>query len=195
MRMYRKLLVTMTLCLVWMIPAKAWNGLRVNLDWGYMAAVHQMYNYNYLAEEGFRVDQKGSNMLLNSNGLIKMFIGSRIGNHTELGVFSGYEGIRQDRRIIPLGLRANWAFRGLNVDGPMCYIEGGAAFHNDCKTTGTGAAGIGWHLQLDHGCGLDLKLGVNLSGDHPQILGVPNENLLKSDYTYTGISLTIGISF
>lgn len=191
----RRTLAIIALCLMTAIPAKAWKGLRFNMDWGYRAAVYQSYSYNYIAEEGFRVDQHGQEAIMNSNGLLNMFIGSQLGDHAELGIFSGYEGIRQDRRVIPLGLRANWLFRGADADGPMCYIEGGAAFHSDCKATGTGTVGAGWHLQLDHGAGLEFKIGINLCGDHPPIKGVSKENFMKSDYTYGGVSMTVGISF
>ena len=195
MKVRVKIFAILAFCLVSTTPAKAWGGLRCNLDWGYMAAVYESYRYNYIADEGFRVEQHGRNFLLNSNGLVKMFIGTQVGSHTELGVFSGYEGIRQDRRIIPLGIRTNWLFRGVDADGPMCFLEGGAAFHNDCKMSGICGAGLGWHLQLDHGCELVFKMGVNLSGDHPAIKNVSTEDLMRSDYTYGGISLSVGISF
>ena len=195
MRLLGKLLVILSAQLAMTLPAKAWNGLRYSLDWGYMASVYQTYRYNYIAEEEFRVKQHGSSFFLNSNGLVKLFVGTTIGRHAELGMFSGYEGIRQDRRAVPLGLRAGWAFRGLNTDGPMCYAEGGAALHKDCATSGLGAAGLGWHCQLDHGCGLDFKVGVNVCGDHPPIKGVSTESLRKSDALYSGISFTVGLCF
>ena len=191
----RKLLVILPMCLVLSMPARAWNNLRYSLDWGYMASMYQIYSYNYMAEEGFRVEQHGHDLFLNSNGVVKVFLGTQIGGHAELGVFSGYEGIRQDRRIVPLGLRTSWMFNGTDADGPICYAEGGAAFHKDCKTTAMGAVGAGWHVQLDHGCGMDFKFGLNVFQDHPAIMGVPKENLNKSDYTYGGISFTVGISF
>ena len=180
---------------------------RYGVEWGYTPMVYEAHHLNYIAREGFRVDDNDSGGKFNSNALLLMDFGVNLTDNFSLGLYFGYAGLSEDNRVLPLSMRMTWFPKGITTDGFMCYAEAGAGFHlpwQDVPKRNAAflaSAGAGYHLALSRSMGLDFQIGLRESLDHaliPEPDGsgyVSGQNIRKNNTAYSALNITIGLTF
>jgi len=175
--------------------------LRYGIEWSYTASFLHSYHNNYLSDVGERVDERGLELFYFGNGQALAHVGLEFCEKYSVALYSGYIGIKQERRAIPLTLRGSYFFNGYGSDGSFCFIDTGAALFNGDKNTMITKGGWGRRICLGHGTNLDISISAQLAYDHPRIFDsgtgstVDKESLRRNDAAYGGINLTIGLNF
>ena len=181
------------------------NGAKVNrfvfgAEWGYTASIFNIYHNNYLSPEGIRVDDKGFDFDYSSNGHVLAGVSYAFARKYEAGVYLGFIGVAQDRRLVPLSLRATYYFDSYLKDGLFCYLDGGPAFGENQNVTLIGKLGGGYRMKLsDHFC-LDFILSFHLCSDHPKLFynddqQITGDDLRRNDATYGGLNFSLALRF
>ena len=169
-------------------------------EWGYTSSLFNIYHNNYLSPEGIRVDEKGVNFDYYSNGHVLAGVGYAFARKYEVGAYLGFIGVAQERRLVPLSLRATYYFDSYLSDGLFCYLDGGPAFGENQNVTLIGKLGGGYRMKLsDHFC-LDFILSFHLCSDHPKLFynddqQITGEDLRRNDATYGGLNFTLALRF
>ena len=173
------------------------------LEWGYSAVVLISYHYNYTdPEDGYRVDVKGIDPNYHSNGMLYLRTGLEFARHLSASLNLGWQGIKQDTRIIPVFLRECYHFNENRDRGALIYLSQGIGLHKDKQYLSClGQFGGGYRIALSHKNSMDLLLGLQLCTDAPKVPSgengsyIPNEFIRSSKACYGAINLGISISF
>lgn len=179
--------------------------LRGGVEWGYTQGIWHWYHYNYLTDAMARVNSEDGRFVVSSNGHIYAYIGYQIGRRWQLDLISGWAGIWQDRRVVPIDLRATRYFSGLNNNGFKAFFEVGELIsHNVAGSdfpSNIMKLGGGFRIMLTSRSAVDLSLSLQRCIDHPADIHDPAYNydvapdhLRRSDTSYTGINFSISIN-
>ena len=177
--------------------------VKYGIEWGYLASFMNTYHTVYFdPDAGYRIDGRGTDLFLYSNGYASAKLGVEFLKHYSATVLAGYCGIRQDRRVFPLTLRASYFFRSYEESGPLAFLEGGAGINFIEETAPMLCkAGYGYRLKMSRKSSLDLMVSAQLSGDHPGIYNpeipgyVPDILVRRSDALYGACCFSIAINF
>lgn len=195
------LLLTMLSCAVSTAQEKGRARFIYGLEWGYTATVMNSYKYNYTdPDEGFNVNKEGTDIILNSNGLLMGSMGIESFGHLTSRLEFGWSGIKQERRVFPVLIKEAYHFRKCSENGAMVFISGGAAFHlKESFISTIGQAGAGYRIALSSSNAMDLMVGFQLCTDSPKIYEnnayIPDESVRKSSATYGALNLSVALSF
>lgn len=170
------------------------------VEWGYTSTLMHIYHNNYFAEEGYRIDKSGIDACFNSNGQLLAHIGVNAWDKFNFSTYFGYIGIKQDRRIMPLTLRATYYFNSFFRDGYMIFADNGLGIHDAEHNTFIGKYGAGYRLALSRRLNLDLMVSIQIANDHPTLYDpeekeIPKEDLRRNDATYGALNFNIALSF
>lgn len=174
------------------------------VEWGYKACTYHKYHYNYLSEEGVRINDKGTDNELFSNGEIYGFAGAYVSDYLNLSLYAGFSGIYSDRRVYPVSARASWYFNGRSCDGLKAFVDLGSAFTDTFNRQKLllGKAAVGYRFALDKDWGMDLNLCVQYVSDHPDKVidkyagtVVTESSLRRCDTTNILFGASVSISF
>ena len=184
------------------------GGLREHLDygveWGYTATCWEIYHYNYTTPSGARIDSRDSHFSYKSNGHLYGFAGIRFARHFATDVVVGWAGIYEERRVVPVTLRASCFWKGYDKDGWKTFLEGGRCISHSFagKPVYIGKLGTGYRLMLDRSFALDFGLSLQAAYDHPLDVydkrreeSVLDANLRRSDSGYLAVNFTVAICF
>lgn len=180
------------------------NRLRCGIEWGYTATVFEGHVFGYVSDMGARVESEGSSLIYNSNGHFICYAGMEMGKRFETDLVSGYIGIVQGRRVMPLTLRETFFFKGCRKDGFKIFADGGLCFTGSFRHQQNWIAktGVGYRMMLGDKPAMDFSLSVHGAYDHPSSVyiseysyPVPIQDLRKSDRQSVGIDLSIALSF
>lgn len=174
--------------------------LSVGAEWGYTASLFKIYHYNYLSPEGVRIDESGCDFDFNSNGQVFMNLTLDFARKYGLGLYIGYIGVEQDRRLASMTLRGTYYWKGYMDDGFFSLLDGGLAMGDNGKLTLIGKIGGGYRKKLSKRFCLDFLLSFHLCDDHPKIFDlneklVADEDLRRHDATYGGVNFTLALGF
>ena len=169
-------------------------------EWGYTSSLFNIYHNNYLSPEGIRVDEKGVNFDYYSNGHVLAGVGYAFARKYEVGAYLGFIGVAQERRLVPLSLRATYYFDSYLSDGLFCYLDGGPAFGENQNVTLIGKIGGGYRVKLSNRFSLDFLLSFHICSDHPKIFNsddqqITGDDLRRNDATYGGLNFTLALRF
>lgn len=181
------------------------RGAKVNrfvygVEWGYTSSLFNIYHNNYLSQEGIRVDEKGFDFDYSSNGHVLAGVSYAFARRYEAGAYLGFIGVSQDRRLVPVSLRATYYFDSYLSDGFFSYLDGGAAFGENQNVTLIGKLGGGYRMKLsEHFC-LDFLLSFHICSDHPKIFytddqQITGDDLRRNDATYGGLNFSLALRF
>lgn len=178
--------------------------LRFHCEWGYLQTLYSHYHYNFLSEEGYRLNLAGRGFDINPNGMLAVGAGYLLTDRIELAVYGGYCGISEDNRMVPLLLRAGYSFALPGEDGFLCFLETGVGFGVPATlhstSYGLGNLGGGYRFALTPRWSIELLLTVHAALSSPSILNperpgyVLEENVRKSLAGQYGVSLSIAIT-
>lgn len=185
-------------------PGWSPNRLRCGIEWGYTGTIYESHLFGYVSDAGARVESLGESLIYNSNGHFIAYMGVEMGKRLETDITTGYIGVVQGRRVVPLTIRETFYFNGSRKDGFKLFADSGLCF------TGTfhhqqnwiAKAGIGYRMMLGEKPAIDLSLSAHGANDHPKSVyiseysyPVPPQDLRRSDRQYIGIDLSMAVSF
>ena len=172
------------------------------VEWGANAKLGELYHYNYIDNSGGRVDDKNSMFSYHANGHVLGKIGINLGQKFRLDVNSGYMGIADGTRVVPVTLRANIMPKGRSESGFMYFLDGGTFFNENLsdRLGLLGAAGFGYRIALTRNVGLDFLFNVRCAYDHPDIVNpdggfVLLENIRQNNAEYFSLGFSISLDF
>ena len=180
------------------------NRFRVGVEWGYTQCFWLSRTYNFYSEEGYRIFEDRSSLLLHPNALVMGQVGLDVLPTLNLAFYTGYIGVGEDNRLLPVLLRASWFPRTTAEQGIFVFGQGGPAWHTltgGFQFAWTAGGGAGWRIPLSEDCNLDLQLGFKYLADHPRIPNpegpgyVPAHNVRRNDANYCALDLTIAVNF
>lgn len=178
--------------------------IRYGIEWGYTGTVYESHDYAYLSDAGAMVAAAGHSLIFNSNGCFMAFAGYEFMGKTETDLVSGYVGVIQGRRVVPLMVRETYFFNGCRNDGIKVFAEGGACLSGTFrdKPSWMGRAGAGYRVMLGDIPAMDLFISAHFVQDHPASVyaseysySVPKSDLRSSLSQYAGISIGLALNF
>lgn len=183
-------------------PKNDFPRITFGIEWGYSATVFTSYHFNYICSEGYRLDNEGRDFIYHSNGDIIGTFGVNILDWLRIGLFSGYEGISEDRRIIPVGAKLTVCPDGYIENGVLFRIGGGMGIspRDRAMTTSFGIVGFGYHVALTRESSIDFILGYKAYIDHPPVEDidggyVSERDTRKNIATYHALNFSISLNF
>ena len=205
-----KRVCTVLICLLLSVVLSAadrggwYDHLDYGVEWGYSASFWEAYHYNYTTPSGARIDSRDHHLDYKSNGHLYGFVGARFARHFTADVLVGWAGIYEERRVVPVTLRASCFWSGYDKDGWKTFLEGG--WCGACSFAGKpvyiGKLGTGYRLMLDRNLALDLSLSLQGAYDHPidvydkgREVAVPDATLRRSDSGYLSLNFTVALCF
>ena len=204
--MVRKTLISL-LCALALLSGNAaaqqTRTLRFGLEWGFSERFLEGHHYNFLTEEGFRVDDSGVSNDFHANAFVLAKMGVSIADFVTVQLCSGYMGIGPGRRMIPVEGLVTVTPHGCESDGVLGFVGAGIGIHSikDSYLPVLANVGIGYRYNLERRCCLDLKLGPQISVDHPELFDavsnqfVPEPRVRANDAVNIALILSAGISF
>jgi len=180
------------------------NHFNVGLEWGYTQCIARTWDYNIISEEGYRIYDEGREWMFRPNGSVLGQIGFLLNDDFVIALYSGFVGVGEDNRLMPVQLRLSWFPGPPDEDGAFFFFPGGPAFHlrqQETRPAWMFASGIGFRHRLNYDCNLDISLGLKYLNDHPLLPSpdgagnVPAHNIRKNDAGYCALDLTLGFNF
>lgn len=201
-----------SLALVTMLPLTAGaasgrgfaQNIRYGIEWGYTGTIYENHRYVYLTDEGARVESDDHSAIYNSNGCFFAYAGIESWDRIQTDLVSGYMGVVQGRRVVPLMLRETVYLNGCRNDGFKLFAEGGLCLTKTFKDQKSwiGRGGLGYRVMLGDKPAMDFFLTAHFVHDHPNSIYisehsyiVPVHNIRMSDRDYAGISVGMALSF
>lgn len=151
---------------------EAYSRLTFGIEWGYVASFFSGYHYNYFAQEGFRVDEKGNSLRYTSNADMYVTLGWNIDRYWNLSLCLGYAGVSDLHNVIPVSLRGTRYFGNDPMsDRWFAFLDLGSGFgaKRPVQEILAGKAGGGYRLSLSRDTKLDFLFSVRTTCTHPTI--------------------------
>lgn len=180
------------------VPTAAQSRFFFGMEWGLGSNISSTKKVNYLSSEGYRVNEtiSGFDPYLNANILLNA--GMIIGKRTSISLCSGYMGISNNFRTIPLMARFNFHFNGVWEDGLYLYVSGGRGFRTPCNLA---VAGVGLRTMTGPRSSVDFSIRYRGTLHKPTIYDkdsgqpIPKEKIRRNIATYSGADLSISLYF
>lgn len=172
-----------------------------SLEWGGSVSLLEAYHRNYIADEGYRVDEKGTVSSLRSNGQVILKAGVRFFDHYTVALNSGLMGIRQKRNVIPISARFTYNFDSYSKNGLLTFLEAGMIYPNVSYVSYLGQGGAGYRIRLSNKFSLDLQLSLRVCGDERRIYDPDTGeminvwNIRKNSSTFLATVYSVSINF
>ena len=204
--MRKCLIISVLILLSQALGAQGWKErIEFGTEWGYSATFVNKYHFNYFSSVfGSRIDTREIDYTYKSNGHLYFFGGYRFSKHFAALVKTGWIGVYEGRRVMPLTAGVEFLSNGHYSDGYKIFADGGTCIAKTMpgKHNIIGRAGFGRRFILDRNLAMDMSLSVQYVSDHPtdvydysRGVSVPFEILLRSDCQYASVNLSVGLCF
>lgn len=192
------LLLVSILCLA-AAPARAqmfrFNG---GLEWGTGSNIYSVHRYNYISSIGYRISEleHGADFYLNAEILLRA--GVQIGRKFNVSLCSGYMGIADNFRTIPVTGRVDFHFRGVREDGFYVTLDMGKGFLQSCSLV---HAGAGYRTMIGRHSSIDFMLKLRETFSRPVIHdiedghAVPENRIRRNIATYSAMNISISLNY
>lgn len=163
------------------------DGTRVRgaLEWGYCATCMHHYHNDYIDEtDGYRIDVTDTKWLMYSNAFLQAGVNLETMKHFSLGLYAGFAGVYQERRVFPATLRLTYFYKDYADSGFFTFVEGGMAFVFDDTDQKNQIArlGGGYRCRLSSRNSLDFNFFVQTVTDHPDIYNMNTSDKVRRVY-------------
>lgn len=190
-------------------PASASEKVPVHLEygceWGCTATLYHYYHIDYTARgTGSRVDVQEPRGVFRPVGDILFYIGAEIGDKCSVDLNCGYGALFDDRRVVPVTVRATFFPKGRKHLATKVFIEGGSAFAKtyDGGLPAIAKLGTGKRVELARRISMDVDIALQMAMDRPDSafdyvhnVQVTPSQLLFSRAVYAGINLSLSLNF
>lgn len=172
-------------------------------EWGANALVFQAFRYNIIDNSGSRYDDSGYNMTYHANGTFLLTAGINAGRFSRVSLSTGFTGIADGRRVIPLTMRYGIYPSGTNADGFLYYAEGGVGYDfTGVKPVGLlGSVGTGYHIVLSQNTAVNININARYANAHPMVGNpdgggyVTTENTRQSNAQFLSLGFSLSLEF
>lgn len=205
--MYRRLIISFLLILCAPVLAAAQNDMPLfefGIEWGSTSTLYSSKHQNYTSDEGYRINETHSGWTFMGGGYFTVNLGVNATRWLNLGINTGFAGITEGRRAIPLTARATIYPKGMSNDGILCFFDGGVGFtdyRQPSKTCTLLSAGTGYHFAFSRLMGMNLICKIRFAGDHPDIIDidsgktVPSGRIRENKAGYWSLNFGIALDF
>lgn len=181
--------------------------LRYGLEWGFTPTLLASYHFNYISDEGYRVNDQGGGGYFAANGSILAHFGVNVTETFSLSLLSGAVGISEGNRVFPAMLRVSAYPKGVSSDGIFIFADGGVGFHADNPNTPTkknavlASLGGGYRFALSRSISFDLLASLRGAYDHASILNpdgpgyIPEQNIRRNNAGYIALNISAALTF
>lgn len=158
------------------------KGLRWGVEWGASGICHSNTSCIFTSEDGYLIEYKKVSSRLHVNAEIAGFVGVDFAKRLNISLRSGYSGIADGERGVPLSLRPTLHFgKSPAVQGASLFLESGLFFRRKSDISSFVKAGTGWRTRLSEHIALDFNIGFQLSRTHPDIYDKYSGKYLRND--------------
>lgn len=175
------------------------------IEWGYSSHIFSSYRHVYSTEEGYRAPAvSGGGWKYEGNGEILAHVGLNAGRHMNISAYTGYAGIGEGLRAVPVSLRFTCLFgHDPSAGRPFAFIEGGSGAIAGGMSSGvpiySGKAGAGYRISLSDSVKLNFLLSFRLYYLHTTLYdgieAIPSERIYRNDNYMASIGLGINLTF
>ncbi|MDO4212822.1 MAG: hypothetical protein Q4D10_01630 [Bacteroidales bacterium] len=179
--------------------------IRFSFEWGYSQMFFRSYHFNYISDDGYRVDGKSSGFELWSNGFASGKLSLALSERLSIGLVSGYRGSWEENRMVPLMVELNYYSRGYWSDCFFGEISAGVGFQEKKSRGGEEPAvlsrlGGGYHYVLGGPFSLDFKVALSSVFESPRIPSptegyIEMHNVRQSRATHCALEFSLSINF
>lgn len=168
-------------------------------EWEYMSSFHYGFHHNFFSQEGYRVNINHSSFGYEGNGGVYLHCGYNLSNNWNLSLYSGFMGIYDLGRAVPVSMRVTGYFKeNVKADRWFGFMEAGSGvcIKKNPQMLAIGKAGGGYRISLSHTTKLDLLVSYRISLTHPYVIYDGYEvqhEMINRNNAYV-CALTIGIS-
>lgn len=203
--MRRKLLISL-IALIACTAARAQDIplFEYGIEWGSTSTLFTSRHQNFTSDEGYRINENHSAWSFVSGGYFTVNLGFNVTHWLNVGINTGFAGIAEGRRAIPLTARATIYPKGIENDGMLYFLDGGIGFTDyrvPSKQCLLFAAGTGYHLELSRLVGLNFICKVRAAVDHPDIIDIDSGELVpvgrirENNALYLSLNFGIALDF
>lgn len=172
-------------------------------EWGPAFRALEFHRYNFVTDEGFRVDESGASIGFFVNGYVDFRMGVLLSDYVSMSVGTGIVGYGRKEHVIPIMVRGDYKINGYRKDGPVSFAEAGIGLSPDNTRPDVllAKAGVGYRYTLGDYSGLELTLGVSAAASHPEIWSdsemryIPESDVRRNDAMSIALVLGIAIDF
>ena len=187
----RKVLFSIILILVTSSITRAGN-FTYGVEWGGSFSAIRYHDYNYLIESGYRMNDSSLSFGGKVNGVFWANVGYLIANRFQISLYSGYEGIDRNVRVVPIVLRGAFFNKGYHSDGLFAFAGGGVGITDvERRSVILGRIGAGYRIVLSKATCLDFMISANMSIRNPDLLD-PDSHMPIADYRISVNNLCLG---
>ena len=168
-------------------------------EWEYMSSFHYGFHHNFFSQEGYRVDINHSSFGYEGNGGVYLHCGYNVRNSLNISLYSGFMGIYDLGRAIPISIRVTGYFNeNARADRWLGFIEAGSGVNikKNPQMLAIGKVGGGYRISLSQTTKLDLLVSYRMSLTHPYVIYDGYEvqhEMINRNNAYVS-ALTLGIS-
>lgn len=168
------------------------------LEWGTGINIHSIHKYNYISSLGYRISEfeHGADLYLNAEILLRA--GVQIGRKFNVSLCSGYMGIANDFRTVPVLGRLDFHFKGVREDGIYLSLDMGKGFVQPCYMINAGA---GHRTMIGNHSSIDFKLKLRETFSRPVLhdiedgKAVPESRIRRNIATYFAMNISVSLNF
>lgn len=141
-------------------------------EWSYIATYFSGFHYNYFRPDGYRLNEKGSIIGLDSNGEALLHAGYNFNEKWNMSLYTGLTGMTNIHSAIPVTLRVTRFFGDDPLkDRVFAFIDAGSGIglKKQVQEIFCGKIGGGYRISLSRNTKIDFHLSARCSYTHPQI--------------------------
>lgn len=203
--MKRYLLSTLVLLAVCTTFCRAGEpGVSFGLEWGYSLSFFNLRQFNYLDADGSRVNVDERLFKAGSNAGILASFGLNVGERCNFSISSGYMGVEDNVRLVPLIAGFTCVPAGIAESGFVFNLRAGAGMNvlDHSSILPLADIGLGYRIAFENNYGIDLKFIFRGVYDHPSIFDptyesgyVPVENIRDDRAIYLSVGFSAAFNF
>lgn len=187
----RKFLIIIFISLFTFSFARA-GDFTYGIEWGGSVAVAEYHDYNYLIESGYRMDDASFSFGGKVNAFFLVNAGYVFAERFQVSLYSGYEGVDKNVRVVPIVLRGTFFNNGYKSDGFLAYAGGGVGITDvERRSVVLGRLGAGYRFVISKATCMDILFSANLAIRNPDLLD-PDSNLPIAENRITVNNLCLG---
>lgn len=173
------------------------------LEWGYTSTLYSYTHLNYRTEVGYRMDIKDGRFHYTPNGELLASVGYNLNGNMNLSFITGYAGLDEGCRVVPLSLRGTYYIGECTHDRFFTFLDGGIGIdeHLDGPLSWTGKAGAGYRVHLSRSINLDFLLDIRIVKTSPDIkdpdsgVNLPDGYILRHNRRLDALTLSMALYF
>ncbi|MBP5566809.1 MAG: hypothetical protein J6X57_04895 [Bacteroidales bacterium] len=176
--------------------------LHPGIEWGYTLTATTHRHFNYLDPSiGFRINEEGWMGPAKSNAFIHGSLSFDATNKLSISLLSGYEGIADGCRTVPVICRANYYLSGMDSDGFYLFTDLGVNLRRPNTMGNHCQIGSGYSLYLAPHTSVAMFMGARVIYDRPDIWDpieeeyIPKHNIKRNDAWYCALNIGITLKF